>query len=80
MITVKIPNGIIHFSESKANCVYCEKIAEFEDFEKKWDKSDGFIKHRCKECRKYFGITQDIKGDFVSYDLTREGGEIALSE
>lgn len=65
-------------SESKANCVYCQTLAEFEDFEKKWDKSDGFIKYRCKECRRYFGITQDITGDFVSYNLHPLEGQIKL--
>lgn len=69
MITIKIPDGRIYLSESKANCPHCEKLAEFEEFEKKWDKSDGIIKHHCKSCKKYFGITQDIKGDFVSYSL-----------
>lgn len=77
MITMRIPDGIIHFSESKADCVYCQRNAPFEEFEKKWDKSsDGFIKHRCKGCRKYFGITQDITGDFVSYELGREEGKL----
>lgn len=65
---MRIPDGIIHFFESKADCIHCQKNASFEEFEKKWDKSNGFITYRCKGCRRYFGITQDITGDFVSYD------------
>lgn len=72
----KIPNGIIHISESKADCPHCSRHFEFKEFEDSWNKSDGFIKKKCIGCKRFVGITMDIKGNFIAYELApTEGGE-----
>ena len=69
METIRIPNGIIHIAESKALCPLCQRVIPFDEIETKWMKQNKhFIKFKCK-CKKYIGITQNIKGDFVAYNL-----------
>ena len=70
MKTLRIPNGIIHFAESKAFCPYCERQIPFDEIENKFMKQDKFyIRMKCK-CKRFIGITQDIRGDFVAYELS----------
>lgn len=69
MKTVIIPNGIIHLSESKAICPECERKIPFEEIEEKFMKQDKHdIRIKCK-CKRFIGITQNIRGDYVAYDL-----------
>ena len=70
MKAIKVPNGIVHLSESKAYCPHCTRLAEIDELEEKYYKSNkGHIKHKCKGCKRFIGITVDIKGDFRSYEL-----------
>ncbi len=68
-ISVKIPNGIMTLNESKAQCPYCDRKIPFDWIESKWARQDSsHIRMKCK-CKKYIGITQNIMGDFVAYEL-----------
>jgi len=69
MKTIRIPNGIMHLAESKAICPYCERQIPFEEIENKFMKQDKFyIRMKC-ECKRFIGITQDMRGDFIAYKL-----------
>jgi hypothetical protein len=69
MKSIIIPNGIMHLAESKAICPKCKRQIPFEEIEEKFMKQDKhYIKMKCK-CKRYVGITQDIKGDFRAYEL-----------
>ena len=67
MKTIKIPNGIMHISESKCYCKHCGRYITINEIDDKWLKQDNdTIKLKCK-CKRYNFITQNIVGDFVSY-------------
>lgn len=67
--TIYMKNGILTLSESKAICPKCNRKIPFDEIENKWVKQDNsLVKMKCK-CNKYIGITQNIKGDFVAFDL-----------
>lgn len=67
--SILIPNGIVTFSESKAICPHCTKEISFDEIEKKWMKQDKHtINIKCA-CKRKIGIAQNIKGDFVAFDL-----------
>ena len=69
MKAIIIPNGIIHLAESKAVCPKCERHIPFAEIEKKFIKQDKpDIRIKCK-CKRFVGITQNIIGDFVAYEL-----------
>ena len=70
MKTERIKGGIIHFVESKAKCPYCERPVAIEDIDEKFQKqSKAHTKHKCKGCKRFMGITQDLYCDYVSYGL-----------
>ena len=72
MKTVIIPDGMLHLSESKANCPFCKRHIPIEEIEEKWEKQDKtYIKMKCK-CKRFIGITQNFKGDFIAYKLERK--------
>jgi len=67
--TIRIPNGILTLNESKAKCPHCERNIPFDEIEKKWIKQEKhYMRMKCK-CKRFIGITSDIKGDFVAYEL-----------
>lgn len=67
--TIRIPNGILTLNESKAECPHCERKIPFDEIEEKWMKQDKhYMRMKCK-CKRFIGITSDIKGDFVAYEL-----------
>lgn len=67
--TIRVPNGIVTFIESKAKCPHCKRHIHFEEIEPKWEKSkNGYIKMKCK-CKRFIGVTCNIMGDFVAYEL-----------
>jgi len=68
MKTVSVPNGILHLSESKAVCPYCERKIPWSELEDRWIKSDGHFRMKDK-CKRFIGITMNIKGDFIAYEL-----------
>ena len=69
MKSIRIPSGIMYLAESKAICPYCERPIPFEEIENKFMKQDKFyIRMKCK-CKRFIGITQDMRGDFVAYKL-----------
>ena len=67
--TEVIPNGLITFGESKATCPHCERDIPIEEIDEAWHKSSKpTIKLKCK-CKRLVGITSDIMGDFISFEL-----------
>jgi len=69
MKAIPIKNGIVHLAESKAECPHCERNIPFDEIEDKWIKQDKhWMRMKCK-CKRFIGITSDIKGDFVAYKL-----------
>lgn len=59
----------MHLAESKAICPKCQRQIPFEEIEDKFMKQDKhFIRMKCK-CKRYINITQDIRGDFIAYEL-----------
>ena len=70
MKTIIIPNGIMRLAESKATCPKCERQIPFDEIEDKFMKQDKYyIRMKC-QCKHFIGITQDIRGDFVAYELS----------
>ena len=73
MKTIHIPNGILHLNESNAVCPYCKRLMPFEDCEKAlsnaFDKGRYTARKKCSKCKRFIGITSDIRGDFVAYEL-----------
>ena len=62
--TIIIPNG-----KSKAICPHCELQIHFDEIEEKFMKQEKHhIIMKCK-CKKLIGIAQDMRGDFVAYEL-----------
>jgi len=69
MRTIRTRDGIIYLSESKAICQFCNRKIPFDEIENKFIKQNKYyIRMKCI-CKKYIGITQNIKGDFVAYEL-----------
>lgn len=69
MKTIQIPTGIITISESKAICPHCKRHIPFEDIETKYMKSDKDpIRIKCK-CKRFIGVTMNLIGDFVVFEL-----------
>lgn len=67
--TIRIPNGIITLATSEAECPYCEREIPFEEIEDKFMKqSKHHIRMKCK-CKRFIGITTNMKGDYVAFDL-----------
>ena len=68
-IRLRVPNGSVSLCESKAECPHCERDIAFEEIEEKYMKqSESHFKMLCK-CKRKIGITADMKGDFVAYEL-----------
>ena len=69
MQAIPIKNGILHLAESKAICPYCDRKIPFEEIEDKFMKQDKhYIRMKCK-CKRFIGITANIMGDYVAFDL-----------
>ncbi len=67
--TIIIPNGILTLSESKAECPECERQIPFDEIEPKWMKRDNhYMRMKCK-CKRFIGITTDMRGDFIAFSL-----------
>jgi len=67
--SIKIPNGIMTFVESKAECPHCERHIPFDEIEEKWVKQEKhYMRMKCK-CKRFIGITCMMNGDFVAYSL-----------
>ena len=67
--TVIIPNGILTLAESKAECPKCERQIPFDEIEEKWIKQDNhYMRMKCK-CKRFIGITTDMRGDFIAFSL-----------
>ena len=71
MKAIRVKDGIIHLSESKAICPECERHIPFDEVGEKLRLSDkGLIRHKCK-CKRFIGITSDFRGDIVAFSLTK---------
>lgn len=70
MQAIRVKDGIIHVGECKAQCPHCTRPIEFEEAEKKLMKSrNGYARHKCKGCKRFIGLTSDIRGDIVAFEL-----------
>lgn len=69
MKAIRIPNGIVHIAESKAICPKCERKIPFDEIEKKWIKNPRTVIRFKDKCKRFIGITQDIRGDFIAFEL-----------
>ena len=70
MKPIRIKNGIVYLVESLASCPYCGNHVEINDVFDKYCKSHKqTVKHKCKKCKRFMGITQDIKGNIISFEL-----------
>jgi len=71
MKAIHIPNGILHIAESLVGCPQCTRHIGIDEVDEKLERSKkGYIRHKCKGCKRFIGITSDIKGDIVTYELT----------
>jgi hypothetical protein len=69
--TIFIPNGILHLAESKAECPECERQIPFDEIETKWNKQDNHtMRMKCK-CKRFIGISTDMRGDFIAFSLKK---------
>lgn len=71
MTCVTIPNGIICFAKIDFKCPHCKK--EYDDRDDKYvdrcnKNKSGYTKIKC-QCGKRFGMTYNITGQAVSYEL-----------
>lgn len=67
--SIFIPGGIMTLSESKAICPHCERHIPFDELENKWHKQNNHtMRVKCK-CKRFIGITMDMKGDFLAFSL-----------
>lgn len=72
---IKIPDGLITLAESKAICPHCERKIPFEEMEDKYHKQDNHtIRMKCK-CKRFIGITTDMRGDFIAFSLKTDNGK-----
>lgn len=78
--TIRIPGGILTLNESKAKCPKCNKEIPFDKIESKWMKQDKhFMKMKCT-CNKFIGITTDMRGDFIAFDLKPPKTDLIILE
>lgn len=72
MKAIKIPRGVVYIVESKAVCPHCSRVIPFDEIEPKWMKERGstYMRMKCL-CKRFIGITCDITGDFVAFDLKK---------
>ncbi len=69
-MTLRIPNGTITVSESKAKCVKCETAITIGEVDERLQKSKrGYIRYTCKTCQEITGVTSDYKGNIISFDF-----------
>lgn len=67
--TTNIQNEIPRLSESKSICPKCDRNILFDKIEDKCVKQNNFIiKMKCKY-NKHINITQNMKRDFVTFNL-----------
>lgn len=67
--SVRIPGGILSMIESKAECPHCKRQIPIDEIEEKWMKQRKcFMRMKCL-CKRFIGITGDMMGDFVAYEL-----------
>lgn len=78
MRTVKLKNGFLTMSESKAVCPHCNKLIplDLDAVCERLEKSKRmYIRKRC-ECNKFVGLTSDYRGDLVAFPLKRNRQEM----
>ena len=67
--TILMNGAIVTLAESKAECPHCDRHIPFEEVEEKYSKQDKhIIRMKCK-CKRYIGVTTDMRGDFVAFSL-----------
>jgi len=72
MKIIPIHNGTLTLVESKAYCPHCKAHLSFEQIEKRFARQDkSYIRMKCG-CGKFIGVTSNIMGDFVAYDINEQ--------
>jgi RNA polymerase subunit RPABC4/transcription elongation factor Spt4 len=56
-------------SENKAKCPYCEQLVPDDWMDVLADHKGMMMRKKCKYCKRFIGITQDITGDLVAFEL-----------
>ncbi len=69
MKAIPIKNGILHVCENNAICPYCEQKVPNEWQDLYDEQNEIIIRKKCKYCKRFIGITSDIHGDLVAFDL-----------
>ena len=66
--SIRIPNGILNIPKTDFYCESCGQLHEFDDYEKRLEKSKDYIIYmRCKRCKVVIGITTAITGDTATW-------------
>ncbi len=75
MTTIRVPNGTISISTSKAKCPNCQRLIPIEEVDDKLVKANsnnkGFIRHKCKGCNKYMGVAMSYTGEVQSFKFNK---------
>jgi len=67
--TIIMAGAIVTLAESKAKCPHCERHIPFDEIETKYSKQDNpIMRMKCK-CKRFIGVTMDMRGDFVAFRL-----------
>jgi hypothetical protein len=67
--TIIMGGAFVTIAESKAECPHCERHIPFEEMEAKyWKQKNHTIRMKCK-CKRFIGITMDMRGDFIAFSL-----------
>lgn len=68
MYGIRIRDGFIDFGGTEYSCPHCQQ--KHEDAKGKMiDKCNnkGFAKTQCRGCKRYFYVSYDMKGEFVTF-------------
>ena len=70
-------NRVVHINFANVNfeCPHCgEKYSDEDDkyLERCNNNKNGITRLNCRKCTTRFGMTYDIKGDAVGFDLKRD--------
>lgn len=72
MKTIHVKGGVLHLGECLVECPHCMKHVPCDGFLDAWYKSKELsVRKKCKGCKRFFGITSKINGDFIAYALEK---------
>lgn len=69
---IRIPGGVLCFSDTGVVCPHCAAKFEAEAYDERLQKSKrGYLHINCPACQRRVGLTADMRGDLVCFDLHR---------